>query len=294
MHRVDHITVQAAGFTNLTRDHLDYHHTMANYGLAKQLLFTHNLAKDGLAILNSDDPYSAEIATLVTRTFTYGRTGQDLRLLSAAMIPTGYQLRLQAEGKTYDITLPLIGDFQIMNALCAVGMVVGCGYPLAQVLPLISELKAPPGRMENVGTTVFVDYSHTPDALEKALTTLRPRVTANGRLIVLFGCGGDRDPGKRPLMAQVAGEHADVVYVTDDNPRTEDAATIRSQVIAGCPAKCIDAHDRASAIATAITAMRPNDILLIAGKGHEDYQIIGTTKHHFSDKEEAEKIISSL
>lgn len=288
--RIDNTPIKAAGFTNLTQDHLDYHKDMSDYMQAKKRLFAEVLPQDGIAVLNADSDVYSEFANNSHQNWSYGFNGQDIKILSTQ----GQEIKLNVFGKNYKYTTNLVGDFQIMNSLCAIGMVIACGFNKDKVMEIIPSLIPPAGRLDFAGKTatgaeIYVDYAHTPDALEKAIKALRP-YTKN-QLAVLFGCGGDRDKTKRPKMGKVAQDFADKVYITDDNPRTEDAATIRKEVLTGCPDKGINSGDRASAIKTAISDLKAGDILLLAGKGHEDYQIIGTTKHHFDDKEEVAKIL---
>lgn len=289
-HRVDYVNVISAGFTNLTQDHLDYHKDMNEYMLAKKRLFTEVLADDGTAIINADSDYYNELAQNNHKTLSYGKNGQDIKLISY----NNKEVIIKISDKKYRFGTNIVGDFQIMNILCAIGMVWSCGFDIDKIMKTIPSLTPPAGRLDFAGRTsedaeIYVDYAHTPDALEKAIKALKP-YTKND-LAVLFGCGGDRDKTKRPKMGKVADKYADIVYITDDNPRTEDAYTIRQEVLSGCPIKGQDAGDRASAIKMAVSNLKAGDILLIAGKGHEDYQIIGTTKHHFDDKEEVLKIL---
>lgn len=297
-HRVDNIPIIAAGFTNLTQDHLDYHKTFANYFTAKKRLFTELLPEDGIAVINADDPYSQNLKTKTT--WTYGKNGDQIKLIShngnEVQISVIASEARQSHPNHFTYQTNIVGDFQIMNSLCALGLVLACGFEKQKVLDLLPTLTPPTGRLEFAGTynnaNIYIDYAHTPDALEKAIQALRP-YTKN-KLAVLFGCGGDRDKTKRPLMGKIAEQLADIVYITDDNPRTENAATIREEVLTGCPTKGIDAGDRASAIKLAISNLAPGDLLLIAGKGHETYQIIGTEKTHFNDKEEVLQNLSKL
>lgn len=284
-HRIDDTKIQAAGFTNLTQDHLDYHKDMEHYAQAKKLLFTNILPKDGIAVLNADDDYFETFADCDHKVWSYGFKGKEIKITANDK----HDVSLQVFGKAYHFHTNVVGDFQIMNMLCAAGLVIACGFEAEKVIPLLPELLPPEGRLDFAGelkngAKVFIDYAHTPDALEKAILALRP-YTAN-KLSVVFGCGGDRDKTKRPKMGKIAQDLADVVYVTDDNPRTENAEIIRQEVMVGCP-QAKNVGDRSVAIKIAIENLKNDDILLIAGKGHEAYQIIGTTKHHFNDKEEA-------
>lgn len=287
--RLDGVKLTAAAFTNLSRDHLDYHLTYENYLQAKMQLFARVLPPGGVAVLNADIPEYGVLKELCLqhghRCVSYGWQGEDFRLLSAVPTVTGQQLVLLVQGKEYQVKLELVGEFQAMNLLCALGLVVACGAKVEEAVKELGQLPSVPGRMEKVPgasaeVAVFVDYAHTPDALEKALKALRPHTDA--RLLVMFGCGGDRDKGKRPQMGRIAAQLADRVVVTDDNPRTEDAAVIRSEVMVGC-AEATEIGDRAAAIAYAISVMQPGDILLIAGKGHEKTQIMKEGAVPFDD-----------
>jgi UDP-N-acetylmuramoyl-L-alanyl-D-glutamate--2,6-diaminopimelate ligase len=287
--RLDGLSLVAAGFTNLGRDHMDYHATVADYLGAKLRLFTSILPKDGTAVIDMDGDYSEEVAmTAAGRGQTLirvGRAGRDIRLLEIR--PEGFRqrLRLEAFGKSRDLVLPLAGAFQASNALVAAGLAIGAGIDADTALDAIGELVGAPGRIELVGrkangALIFVDYAHKPDAMESVLTALRPM--ASGRLVVVFGAGGDRDPGKRPLMGEVASRLADIVIVTDDNPRSEDPAAIRNAILAAAPGAS-EIGERASAIREAVAMLGPGDVLCVAGKGHETGQIVGSRKLEFSD-----------
>ncbi|MGP9790067.1 UDP-N-acetylmuramoyl-L-alanyl-D-glutamate--2,6-diaminopimelate ligase [Roseinatronobacter sp. NSM] len=299
--RLDGVRLRAAAFTNLTQDHLDYHVTMEAYFAAKAQLFDRLLSEDGVAVINMDDPYGADILAIAEArgqgSLTIGRNADaDLRILGQRFDAAGQTLRFSYAGKTYQEYLPLIGGFQAENVLAAVGLVLACGDDADDValrLPLLDGVR---GRMQLAGARangapVFVDYAHTPAALEVALQALRPHVM--GRLIVVFGAGGDRDKGKRPLMGRAASAHADIVFVTDDNPRSEDPAQIRAAVLQGCP-NAHEVPDRAEAILRAVDALGPGDALLVAGKGHETGQIIGETVYPFDDVEQASVAIAAL
>ncbi len=286
--RLDGMHFEAVAFTNLSRDHLDYHKDMDEYRNAKLRLFTDLLVDGGAAVVNVDDPeyepfMFAALGASATL-LTVGREGAYIEVLSIQ--PEGYGQRVEVRhiGEKLSFHLPLTGEFQVSNAIVAAALAMSSGVDKAHAFAALSELTGAKGRLELVaeqgGSAVFVDYSHTPDALKKALESLRPY--AKGRLVVVFGCGGDRDKGKRPQMGAIASALADVVIVTDDNPRTEDAATIRAQIMAEA-AGATEIADRKTAITEAVKGLQPGDVLLVAGKGHEDYQIIGTTKHHFSD-----------
>jgi UDP-N-acetylmuramoyl-L-alanyl-D-glutamate--2,6-diaminopimelate ligase len=287
--RLDGIRIQAAGFTNLGRDHMDYHPTVADYLAAKLRLFETILPGDGTAVVDMDGARSEDVSAAVRgrgqTTIRVGRRGSELRLV--ALAASGFRQRLSIEcfGRTVEVMLPLTGSFQASNALVAAGLAIAVGVPAEQAVAALARLEGTPGRLELVGhkangAMIFIDYAHKPDALVSALAALRPFTT--GRLLVIFGAGGDRDPGKRPLMGRAAAEHADIVIVTDDNPRSEDPAEIRRAVLAGAPG-AIEIGDRGRAIAEAIAMLAPGDVLCIAGKGHETGQIIGSEVIPFSD-----------
>ncbi len=290
-HRLDGVHVTAAGFTNLTRDHLDYHLTFDDYAYAKLRLFVDVLAPGATAVINADADYAEDFEDLSWATghpiVTVGTRGETIRLLSATPGVRGQKLDILYQGEPFTIELPLVGAFQVSNALVAAGLVIACGGEPAKVFAALEHLTGASGRLEDVahlnnGATVYVDYAHTPDALETVLKALRPHTKA--RLYVVFGCGGDRDPGKRPQMGGIAEALADGVIVTDDNPRSEDAAAIRKAILAAAPhAREID--DRAAAIAAAVAGLQAGDVLVVAGKGHESGQIIGDRIIPFSDHE---------
>lgn len=294
-HRMHAVKLRVAGVTNLTRDHLNYHKTVEAYHAAKLRLFTEVLPYDGIAVLNADDgnfaEWRAEIAKTTTTIMTYGRAGNDITLLNVAPHSTGQILQLRAGGSEYTVDLPMVGTFAIENALCAALMVVASGEPMAITIENLAHLQPVPGRMEMVGKTahgaqVFVDYAHSPDALEGVLRTLRPYTKR--RLQVLFGVGGSSGPApeKCAQMGHIAAAYADTVYITDDNPWHEDPAAIRARIKAGAP-NGIEIPDRAIAIQTAINTLQPGDVLVLAGKGHEQTQIIGDTVLPFDDAEMA-------
>jgi UDP-N-acetylmuramoyl-L-alanyl-D-glutamate--2,6-diaminopimelate ligase len=299
--RVDGLRITAAAFTNLTRDHLDHHGDMAAYLAAKRRLFAEVLAPDGIAVLNADMSEFAGLAATCgergIRVIDYGRTARALRLVEQRPEPGGQSLVLAVAGREFRIASPLVGAFQAENLLAALGLWQATGGDPLDAVRLIPQVTGAPGRMQLVGATpggaaVYVDYAHTPDALEKALAAARPHV--QGRLVVVFGCGGDRDPGKRPLMGRVAAERADVAIVTDDNPRGEDPAAIRAAALKGMPAGAREIGDRALAIRTAVAELRPGDLLLIAGKGHERGQTIRGVTHPFDDAEVARAALAEL
>lgn len=292
--RLDGVRVAAAGFTNLSRDHLDYHGTMASYLDAKAMLFERVLAPGGTAVLNADIPEFGSLAAICSgrghRVLGYGFQGRELTVRMIDPLPHGQRIGLSVLGWDHEVELPLAGRFQAWNALCALGLVIGGGVPAEDAVPGLARLAGVRGRLELAahagGAAAYVDYAHTPDALETVLNALRPHT--EGRLVVVFGCGGDRDRGKRPVMGGIATRLADRAIVTDDNPRTEDPASIRREVLAGCagatPAEEIG--DRAEAIREAVRGLGPGDVLLVAGKGHEQGQIVGTTVRPFDDADE--------
>lgn len=301
-HRMHTVRVKAAGFTNLTRDHLDYHGTMEAYLAAKARLFSEVLQPDGVAVLNADSDASAALIDICKkrgiRVMTYGRTGHDIVLEHRRPHPLGQTLRLIINGQPHLLDLPLVGAFQAANAMCALGLVLATeGMDvLPQALDALSKISGALGRLQLVeGTTdqpaVYVDYAHTPDAVTTLLSALRPHV--DGKLSIVLGCGGDRDAGKRPLMGQAAAELADHVIVTDDNPRSEDAASIRAAVMAGCP-NATEIGDRREAIHAAIKQAGRGDIVVIAGKGHEEGQTIGNVTHPFNDVQEVQAALRTL
>ena len=297
--RVDGLTFRAVAFTNLTQDHLEYHGGFDNYREAKLRLFRELLAGDGAAVVNCDDPEHTPFLFAAldrgARVLTVGREGAFFEIVEIVNDGFGQRVSGRLVGEPASVRLPLTGAFQASNAFIALGLAVSTGAPQEQALAALETLRGAKGRLELVGrrgeAAIFIDYAHSPDALENALLALRPY--ARGRLTVVFGCGGDRDKAKRPVMGRIAAELADRVIVTDDNPRTEDAATIRSEILAAVP-NAEEIGDRRAAIAAGIASLGPQDVLLIAGKGHEDYQIVGTTKHHFSDHEVVAETLKGL
>jgi len=288
--RLDGLSVAAAAFTNLTRDHLDYHGDMAAYRAAKERLFSALLVAGGTAVLNADSPEFPRLTALCRehghRILAYGGDPYaELRLAAAVPQQAGQQLTLDILGQRHELVLPLAGGFQAMNALAALGLVIATGSPAAPAIAALARLAGVPGRVQLVaeldcGAAVYVDYAHTPDALATVLAALRPHV--KGRLGVVFGAGGDRDPGKRPLMGEAAARFADRVYVTDDNPRNESPKHIRRAILAGAPG-AIEIGDRRAAIAAAMSDLAAGDVLVVAGKGHETGQIVGTKTLPFDD-----------
>ena len=298
--RLDGVQLKAAGFTNFTQDHLDYHDTFEEYFAAKAGLFARVLPEDGVAVVNIDDPRGVDMAAIARSrgqdVLTVGRDGAELCLDAQRFDATGQDIRFTFRGRAYMARLNLIGGFQAENVLLAAGLAIACGADPERVFEVLHELKTVRGRMQLAatrqnGAAVFVDYAHTPDAIETALKAMRPHVM--GRLIAIVGAGGDRDAGKRPLMGAAAAANADVVFVTDDNPRSEDPATIRTAVLLGAP-DAIEVGDRAEAILRAVDALQPGDALLIAGKGHETGQIVGDDILPFDDCEQASVAVAAL
>ncbi|MFO7478314.1 MAG: UDP-N-acetylmuramoyl-L-alanyl-D-glutamate--2,6-diaminopimelate ligase [Methyloceanibacter sp.] len=288
-HRVDGIAFAAGAFTNISRDHLDYHASFEDYFAQKLRLFTELLPTGAGAVVDVDSEAGARVAEIARargfKLLTVGREGQSLRLASAEIDGFGQVLAVEHDGKSYKLRLPLVGAFQASNALVAAGLAMATGSSAANVLPLLQSLHGARGRLDLAGTApcgapIFIDYAHTPDALAKALDALRPYVAR--RLVVVFGCGGDRDKGKRPEMGKVAVGKADLAIVTDDNPRSEDPGAIRSEILAAAPG-AVEIGDRAQAIAEAVSGLQQGDLLLVAGKGHETGQTVGATVIPFSD-----------
>ena len=299
--RMDGVRLTAAGFTNLTQDHLDYHITMEAYFEAKAALFSRVLPQDGVAVVNLNDPKGATLAALARargqRVLTVGHgEGCDLRLLGQRFDATGQELRFVWQGQPHQVRLDLIGGFQAENVALASGLVIAAGEEAARVFAVLPQLSGVRGRMQLAatrrnGAAVFVDYAHTPDAIATALRALRPHVM--GRLVIVFGAGGDRDRGKRPLMGAAARANADVLYVTDDNPRSEEPATIRAEILAACP-EANEVGDRAEAILRGVDALGPGDALLVAGKGHETGQVVKGDIFPFDDVEQASIAVAAL
>jgi UDP-N-acetylmuramoyl-L-alanyl-D-glutamate--2,6-diaminopimelate ligase len=299
--RLDAVRLKAAGFTNFTQDHLDYHHTFDEYFAAKQGLFDRVLSDEGTAVLNIDDPRIAGLADQMLEdgrcVLTVGRhEDADLQLTAQRFDGTGQDVRLSYDGQVAMVRLNLIGGFQAENVLIAVGLVMATGVAFNDVMAALPSLRTVRGRMQlaatrSNGASVFVDYAHTPDAVAKALKAMQPHVM--GRIIAIVGAGGDRDRTKRPLMGEAAAANADLVFVTDDNPRSEDPAAIRAEVMLGCP-NAFEVGDRAEAILRATDALGPGDALLIAGKGHETGQIVGDVTYPFDDVEQASLAVAVL
>ena len=287
--RLDGVRIAAGGFTNLSRDHLDYHPTLEAYFAAKLRLFTDLIRPGGAAVIAADHEYADVVAAAKRRDLrrvSVGKRGEDIRLVANAIDGFAQMLVVEHGGRDYRVRLPLPGAFQVDNALVAAGLVIATGGEPSATFAALAHLKGAKGRLELVGersgAPIFVDYAHKPDALAKALEALRPY--ASGRLAVVFGCGGDRDLGKRPMMGAIAAKLADRVVVTDDNPRSEDPAAIRAAILKAAPG-ALEIGDRREAIRSSIADLRRGDVLLIAGKGHETGQIIGKQVLPFSDHE---------
>ena len=299
-YRLDGVRLKAAAFTNQTRDHLDYHGDMERYAQAKLRLFAEVLPEGAAAVINADSDLAARVEDLAKarrqRVLSVGRRGREIRLTGAVSLPAGQALRLEVLGRATERLLPLAGGFQASNALAALGLVIACGADPEAATDSLGHLCGVPGRLQLVATTangagIYVDYAHTPDALETVLTALRPH--AERHLVVVFGCGGDRDPGKRSQMGAIAARLADRVIVTDDNPRGEKAGDIRRAILADCPGAS-EIGDRAAAIRAAVEALRAGDLLVLAGKGHEQGQIVGTTVLPFDDAAEARRAVAGI
>jgi UDP-N-acetylmuramoyl-L-alanyl-D-glutamate--2,6-diaminopimelate ligase len=299
--RLDGLRIAAAAFTNLTQDHLDYHGTMAKYRTAKLRLFGDLLIEGGTAVLNADSADHGAFAAICRdrgrRILSYGeRKGADLRIVSRQAAADGQVLALEILGVRHDVLLPLAGAFQASNVLAALGLVIASGAAPDAALATLPKLAGVPGRLQHVatlpnGAAVYVDFAHTPDALETVLTALRPHVV--GRLVAVFGAGGDRDAGKRPLMGAAVARLADVAIVADDNPRSEKPETIRAAILGACPGGR-EIGDRAAAIRAAIAELATGDVLVIAGKGHETGQTIAGIVHPFDDAEVARTAVAEV
>jgi UDP-N-acetylmuramoyl-L-alanyl-D-glutamate--2,6-diaminopimelate ligase len=309
--RVDEVRFAAAAFTNLTQDHLDYHGTLEAYGAAKARLFERSTLH--ARVINVDDAFGRELAAaadapgrlVVTRRLaqarSYGNGAAHVTATQVHALGDGFELDLDSSWGSAKVRVPLIGEFNVDNALTTLAVLLAAEVPLGQAVAALGQCVAAPGRMQTVvaagaapHATVIVDYAHTPDALGKALDAAR--LHARGRLHVVFGCGGDRDVLKRPIMGRIAAERADTVIVTDDNPRTEDPEAIVRDIVAGIPGGRGNVrveHDRAIAIRDAIRSATTQDVVLIAGKGHEDYQILGTTRRDFSDVRVARAVLEA-
>ena len=301
-HRLDNIKLDVAAFTNISHDHFDYHKNFKNYFNSKMRLFLKVLKKGGVAIINSDLPETKKILNLCKKnkikTFTYGYNSTDLKLVTFYKENNIQKIIINHKNKIFNYTIPIIGDFQIYNSLCAICLAYFSGISINKCLKAIKKIPQIPGRLESITIpnkmkkriSIFIDYAHTPDALKKTLQTLKKNSV---KLSVVFGCGGDRDKKKRSLMGKIANSLADKIYITDDNPRYEPAKKIRKEIISNCP-KAIEIKNRYLAIKKAINSCEEGENLLIAGKGHEDYQIIGKKIYKFSDKETVLEILKKI
>lgn len=298
-HRLDGVRVAAGAFTNLSRDHLDYHPTMEAYLAAKLRLFEHLIVAGGSAVINVDDCYAGQVVEAAKKRglklVTVGEKGEGIRLAGGTIEAFAQVVQFVHAGRHYNVRLPLVGGFQVQNAAVAAGLAIATGGDLRSVFAALEKLEGAKGRLEFAGARngapIFIDYAHKPDALAKALAALRPY--ASGRLVVVFGCGGDRDAGKRPIMGRIAAENADLVIVTDDNPRSEDPAAIRAEILAAAPG-AREIGDRAQAIRAAVAELKAGDVLLVAGKGHETGQILRDRTVHFSDHEAVAEALKEI
>jgi len=299
-YRLDGVRLKAAAFTNLSHDHFDYHASEEDYFQAKARLFSELLPEDGIAVLNADCEHQGKLVEIAEarglKVISYGFRGWDINIKRRRSGRDGQMLELEVFGKSCLIEMPVIGDFQAENALCALGLVLACGADQDAAVDALNHLQGVTGRIEKVvehpnGAPVFVDFAHTPDALEHVLKALKAH--ARDRLVVVFGCGGDRDVEKRSVMGVVACQFADHVIVTDDNPRFEDAAAIRHQVMKGCD-RAMEVGDRADAIRAAVAGLNEGDVLVIAGKGHESGQVIRDEILPFNDGEQARMAVAEI
>ncbi|MGQ2909105.1 MAG: UDP-N-acetylmuramoyl-L-alanyl-D-glutamate--2,6-diaminopimelate ligase [Aliihoeflea sp.] len=290
--RLDGVKLSAAGFTNLGRDHMDYHATLNEYFDAKMRLFDTLMPKSAPAVIFADDPWSAraidDCKAAGLDVLTVGRAGNFLELKRVEHGRHRQRTEICHDGTIYEVDLPLAGEFQVSNALVAAGLCIATGTPVATAMAALRKLEGASGRLELVGTTkagapVYVDYAHKPEALENVLSAVRPFTT--GKVVVVFGCGGDRDKGKRPIMGEIASRLADRVIVTDDNPRSEVPATIRAAIMEAVPG-ALEIGDRRTAIREAVASLGQGDTLIVAGKGHEEGQTVGDVTLPFSDHEE--------
>ena len=298
--RLDGVRLKAGAFTNLGRDHLDYHPTIEEYLKAKLRLFDTLLDKGTPAVIFADDPFTAPVVEASKKAglqvLTVGRKGDFISVKRVEHERRRQRVEVSHGGQIYEIDLPLAGEFQVSNALVSAGLAIATGVNAATAFAALEHLEGAPGRLDLAGQTrdgalIYVDYAHKPEALENVLTSVRPFTT--GRVVLAFGCGGDRDKGKRPIMGEIAARLADVVIVTDDNPRSEVPAQIRSEIMAAAKG-AMEIGDRAQAIRQAVGMLHAGDTLIVAGKGHEEGQTIGGVTHHFSDHEEVRKALKEL
>jgi len=299
-YRLDSVRISAAGFSNLTQDHFDYHPDVGDYFSAKARLFMELTPKDAPVVINVNDIYGQKLAQMCRergqKVLRVGWSGEDIRIDEVMPKSSSQVLDLVVQGHRRKIILPLAGEFQTLNAVCALGLAMVTGVDTDKALDALTHLKGVAGRMEEAGRTkdgapIFVDFAHTEDGLDKLLRSVRPHTM--GKIIIVFGCGGDRDPDKRPKMGAVAAKLADEIIVTDDNPRTEHPEIIRKAVLKGCP-KADEIGDRATAIRDGISRLGSKDCLVIAGKGHEQGQIIGTKTIPFSDVEQVQSALREM
>lgn len=291
-HRLDGVRIKAAVFTNFSTDHLDYHQTMEAYLEAKLRLFDELMGPQSYAILNADIAEYDQLLALCKKRhiqpITFGKNKAMVQLISVIPKANVQDVFLCIEDSCFNFTLPLVGQFQVQNVMAALAAVIACGAKAEQAVDACLTLKGIPGRLEQAGPGVYVDYSHKPEALSTALEALRPHT--KGKLCVVFGCGGNRDATKRPIMGEIAAKLADKVIITDDNPRHEDPSHIREQILAKCP-EASEIPSRRTAIATALKQMQAGDVVLVAGKGHETYQLVGDKVIPFNDVEEVQKCL---
>ena len=300
-YRLDGVRISAAGFTSFSRDHMDYHKNEQDYLDAKMRLFTQVVTKGGRAILNKDIKQFEALKNAAQshdlKVWSYGENGDDFKIINVQSVPTGQDVTLQCLGKSFEFVLPLVGRFQLYNALCALGLVVAENPDwLERCIEILSGIKSVPGRIQKIdghpkNAGVYIDYAHTPDAIETVLKSLRPHV--HGKLVCVFGCGGDRDAGKRPLMGMAASKYADIAIVTDDNPRSEDPATIRAQASGGIE-EIINIEGRKTAIKHALELLDEGDVLVITGKGHEQGQTFKDHTEPFCDAQVSRSIIHAM
>ncbi len=299
-YRIDGVHVAVAAFTNFSQDHLDYHKHMDGYFTAKSRLFSEILDQGGVAILNADIPRYKSLLEICKardiKVLSYGKNGADIKLISNVIKSASQQIEIEVMGGYYSLELPLVGQFQVMNVLCALACVIS-QYPekIAELITALSKLEGVTGRMQHVSSNVYVDYAHTPDALENALKSLR--LHTNAKLVCVFGCGGDRDKTKRSLMGDIAAKLSDIAIITDDNPRSENPADIRKEILSGINDKNSNIHEisnRRDAIKFAVSQMGVDDILLVAGKGHEQGQIFDGHTQPFDDVKEVEAAMARL
>ncbi len=301
-HRLDGVRVAAGAFTNLSRDHLDYHPTIEHYLQAKLRLFEALVIDGGTAVIDIDHEHATQVIAAAKarglKLITVGRSGEGIRLVNATIDGFAQVMTIEHRGTRHQVRLPLVGAFQVENALVAAGLAIATGGEPAKVFAALASLKGAKGRLDLAGTRngapIFVDYAHKPDALAKALEALRPY--AKRELVIVFGCGGDRDKGKRAIMGEIAARDADRVIVTDDNPRSENPASIRATILGGASgaAHISEVGDRREAVRGAIASLQAGDVLLIAGKGHESGQIIGDRILPFSDHEAVETALKEM